>query len=102
MSTANADLDWGAYIAALRPKGRLHFVGVVPNAIQAYAFSLITGQKSVSGSPLGSPATLAKMLDFAARHEVEPVTEVFDFSQVNEALAHLESGKAQYRIVLKH
>ncbi|GAB4140397.1 MAG: NADPH-dependent aldehyde reductase Ahr [Cyanobacteria bacterium J069] len=102
LSTANADLDWGTYIAALRPKGRLHFVGVVPNAIQAYAFSLITGQKSVSGSPLGSPATLAKMLDFAARHEVEPVTEVFDFSQVNEALAHLESGKARYRIVLKH
>jgi uncharacterized zinc-type alcohol dehydrogenase-like protein len=102
LSTANADLDWGAYIAALRPKGRLHFVGVVPNAIQAYAFALITGQKSVSGSPLGSPATLAKMLDFAARHEVEPVTEVFDFSQVNEAFAHLESGKARYRIVLKH
>ena len=101
LSTANADLDWGMYISALRPKGRLHFVGVVPNAIQAYAFPLIGGQKSLSGSPLGSPATTAKMLDFAARHGIEPVTETFTFSQVNEAIAHLEAGKARYRIVLK-
>lgn len=102
ISTVNADLDWGVYISALRPKGRLHFVGVVPSAIQAYAFSLIAGQKSLSGSPLGSPATVAKMLDFAARHGIEPVTETFAFSQVNEALAHLNAGKARYRIILQH
>jgi uncharacterized zinc-type alcohol dehydrogenase-like protein len=30
LSTVNADLNWGVYIDALRPKGRLHFVGVVP------------------------------------------------------------------------
>jgi alcohol/geraniol dehydrogenase (NADP+) len=102
LSTANADLDWGVYINALRPKGRLHFVGVVPNAIQVQAFALIMGQKSLSASPLGSPVTTAKMLDFAARHGIEPVTETFAFSQVNEAIEHLKSGKARYRIVLKH
>jgi uncharacterized zinc-type alcohol dehydrogenase-like protein len=102
LSTVNADLDWGIYINALRPKGRLHFVGVVPGAIQAYAFPLIAGQKSLSGSPLGSPATILKMLDFAARHQIAPVAEFFSFSQVNEAMDHLETGKARYRIVLKH
>ncbi|MEB3337564.1 MAG: zinc-binding dehydrogenase, partial [Leptolyngbyaceae bacterium] len=102
LSTVNVDLDWGSYIAALRPKGRLHFVGVVPNAVQAYAFSLIAGQKNLSGSPLGSPVTTARMLNFAVRHGIEPVTETFDFHQVNEALEHLETGKARYRIVLKH
>ncbi|MCS6813897.1 MAG: NAD(P)-dependent alcohol dehydrogenase [Cyanobacteria bacterium] len=102
LSTVNADLDWGLYINALRPKGRLHFVGVVPHAIQAYAFPLIAGQKTLSGTPLGSPATTARMLEFAARHGIEPVTETFAFSQVNEALAHLKAGKARYRIVLKH
>ena len=95
-------LEWDAYINALRPKGRLHFVGVVPNAIQAYAFPLLVGQKSLSGSPLGSPTTTAKMLDFVARHGIEPVIETFAFSQVNEAIAHLETGKVRYRIVLKH
>ncbi len=102
LSTVNADLDWGMYIKALRPKGRLHFVGVVPNAIQANAFSLIFGQKSLSGSPLGSPTTTSIMLDFAARHSIEPIIETFAFSQVNEAMAHLAAGKARYRIVLKH
>ncbi|PSN08486.1 alcohol dehydrogenase [filamentous cyanobacterium CCT1] len=102
LCTANADLDWGTYINALRPKGRLHFVGVVPSAISAYAFPLILGQKSISGSPLGSPATVGKMLEFAARHQIEPITETFSFSQLNEAMKHLESGKARYRIVLKH
>ena len=90
------------YINALRPKGRLHFVGVVPNAVQTGVFLLLMGQKSLSGSPLGSPITIAKMLDFAALHHIEPVTETFDFTQVNEAFEHLESGKARYRIVLKH
>lgn len=102
ISTVNGDLDWGLYINALRPQGRLHFVGAVPNAIQANAMSLILGQKSLSGSPLGSPTTIAKMLDFANRHGIEPLTETFAFSQVNEALAHLAAGKARYRIVLKH
>ncbi len=102
LSTVNADLDWEAYISALRPMGRLHFVGVVPHAIQAHAFSLIPGQKSLSGSPVGSPSTTVKMLDFVARHNIEPIVEMFAFSQVNEALAHLEAGKARYRIVLKH
>ncbi|KST61864.1 NADPH-dependent aldehyde reductase Ahr [Mastigocoleus testarum] len=102
ISTVNADLDWGTYINALRPKGRLHFVGVVPSAIQAHAFSLIAGQKTLSGSPLGSPQTIARMLDFAVRHNIEPIIETFPFSQVNEAIAHLEAGKARYRLVLKN
>ena len=101
ISTVNADLDWGTYISALRPKGRLHFVGVVPSAIQTYAFSLIAGQKTLSGSPLGSPQTIARMLDFVVRHNIEPVIETFPFSRVNEAIAHLEAGKARYRLVLK-
>ena len=102
LSTVNADLDWGMYLNTLRPKGKLHFVGVVPNPIQTNVFPLLMGQRSLSGSPLGSPITTATMLDFAARHGIEPVTETFAFSQINEALAHLEAGKARYRIVLKH
>ncbi|AFY76312.1 Zn-dependent alcohol dehydrogenase [Pleurocapsa sp. PCC 7327] len=102
LSTVNADLDWGTYIATLRPKGRLHFVGVVPNPVSAHVFPLIEGQKSISGSPLGSPTTVARMLDFAERHQLEPITETFTFDQVNEAMERLHSGKARYRIVLKH
>lgn len=56
--------------------------------------------KSISGSPTGSPAAIATMLEFAARHNIAPQVEHFPMSQVNEALAHLIDGKARYRIVL--
>jgi uncharacterized zinc-type alcohol dehydrogenase-like protein len=102
LSTVNVDLNWPAFLNVLGPKGRLHTVGAVLTPIPVAAFSLILGQKSVSGSPLGSPATMRKMLEFCARHQIAPVTEFFPMSQVNEALAHLESGKARYRIVLEN
>lgn len=98
--TANVTLDWTSYIAALAPDGRLHFVGAVLQPVPVSAFSLIGGRKSISGSPLGSPATVAKMLDFCARHHIAPVTETFSMHGVNAALDHLRAGKARHRIVL--
>jgi len=102
LSTVNVDLEWDKYLAALGPRGRLHTVGAVPAPIPAPAFGLIMHQKSISGSPLGSPATTASMLEFCARHGIEAVTEHFPLSKVNEALDHLREGKARYRIVLEN
>lgn len=101
LNTTNVTLDWNSYLGALAPKGRLHNVGAVLEPLAIPAFSLIMGEKSVAGSPLGSPELTATMLDFCARHEIYPVVEEFPLSQVNEALKHLEEGKARYRIVLK-
>lgn len=98
--TVNVPLDWKAIMSTLAPKGRLHFVGAVLEPIPVPAFALIGGQKSLSGSPIGSPANMAKMLEFCARHGIEPQVEHFPMSRVNEALDHLRSGKARYRIVL--
>ena len=84
----------------MRRNGRLHIVGAVLEPIPVAAFALIVQQRSVSGSPTGSPAMIATMLDFAARHDVAPQTEHFPMSNINAAFARLESGKARYRIVL--
>ena len=102
ISTVNVKLDWNAYIVTLAPKGRLHFVGATLEPLDIGAFSLIGGQKSVSGSPVGSPGVIKQMLDFAALHNIEPVTEYFRFDQVNEAMAKLREGKAHYRIILSN
>ena len=98
--TANVTLPWGAYLGALAPNGRLHFVGAVLEPVPVPAFALISGQKSVSGSPLGSPATTSQMLEFCARHEIAPEVERFPMSKINDAFEHLHAGKARYRIVL--
>ncbi|GAB4177068.1 MAG: NAD(P)-dependent alcohol dehydrogenase [Geothermobacteraceae bacterium] len=100
ISTVNVRLDWNAYLNTLRPRGRLHFVGATLEPLDLGVFGLISGQRSVSGSPVGSPVNIARMLDFAARHHISPVTETFPMEQVNDALARLRSGQARYRIVL--
>lgn len=98
--TVNVTLDWTALINTLAPKGTLHVVGAVDKPIPVTAFQLIGGQRSISGSPTGSPTAMARMLAFAAMHNILPQVEHFPMSQVNEALAHLEAGKARYRVVL--
>ncbi len=100
VSTVNVKLDWNAYLGALKPKGRLHIVGATLEPLDLQAFPLIMAQRSVSGSPVGSPGSIGTMLHFAARHGIQPVTEHFPMDQVNDALEHLESGQARYRIVL--
>lgn len=102
ISTVNVPLDWAAIIETLAPKGRLHLVGAVLEPVPVAAFSLIQGQKAVSGSPVGSPSIAATMLDFCARHDIAPVTETFPMSKVNDALDHLRAGKARYRVVLEN
>ena len=100
ISTVNVKLDWDAIINMLAPNGRLHVVGAVLEPIPVAAFSLILQQRSVSGSPTGSPVAIETMLDFASRHNVAPQTEHFPMSHINDAFARLEAGKARYRIVL--
>ncbi len=100
ISTVNIKLDWNLYLGTLSPRGRLHFVGVTLNPLDINVFSLISAQRSVSGSPSGSPLTIAKMLDFAKHHNIKPVIEKFGFDDLNEAIKRLRSGQVRYRIVL--
>jgi uncharacterized zinc-type alcohol dehydrogenase-like protein len=100
ISTINAPPDVAGLLDTLAPNGHFHNVGAVLKPLEVPAFSLILGQKSVSGSPTGSPTAIDHMLAFSARHSIAPVVESFPMSKVNDALEHLRSGKARYRIVL--
>ncbi len=102
LSTVAVPLDWQAVVDTLAPKGRLALVGAVLEPIPVSVMSLLMAQRSISASPLGSPATVATMLDFCARHDIAPVTEHFPMSRVNDAIEHLRAGKARYRVVLEN
>jgi len=71
--TVGATLDWDGLMSTLAPKGRLHLVGVVTDGMKLRTGSLMSWQRSVSASPT---------------------------AKVNEAVEHLRSGKARYRVVL--
>ena len=99
--TVNVAMDWNAYIAALKPKGRLHFVGAVLEPIAVSSFSLMA-PKVITGSGTGSPTHIAQMLEFCARHRIAPQAEYFPMAKVNDALEHLRAGRARYRVILKN
>lgn len=102
LNTTNANLDWDAYVNALGPRGVLHTVGAVTGTFGvSNGFNLIGGQKSLSASPLGSPATTRRMVDFCARHGIAPVTETYPLSKINDAFEKLRSGSPRYRLVLE-
>jgi uncharacterized zinc-type alcohol dehydrogenase-like protein len=100
LSTINADQDWSVYIQALRPTGTLCFVGIPPSPIALQAFPLISGLRSITGSPIGSPHRIREMLDVAARHGVKAQVESFPMAKANEAIARVKKNKVRYRAVL--
>ncbi len=100
ISTVNADQDWGIYIQALRPTGTLCFVGVPPSPVTLQAFPLISGIRTVTGSPIGPPSRIREMLDVASRHAVKAYTERFPMAKANEAIEKVKKNKVRYRAVL--
>ncbi|KAA8732446.1 NAD(P)-dependent alcohol dehydrogenase [Acinetobacter qingfengensis] len=101
LSTVNIDLNWNEFLKLLAPRGAFHFVGAVMTPAQIQPATLIAKAINVTGSDTGTPATLKQLLIFAARHQIQPQVEIFPMSQVNQAITHLKSGKARYRIVLE-
>jgi len=100
ISTVNVKLDWNLYLSTIKPRGRLHFVGAVLAPIETSVFSLMGGRKSISGSPVGSPINIKKMLDFCSKHKISPMVEHFKFDQINDAIKKLRGNKVRFRAVL--
>lgn len=100
LSTSSAKLDWDAYLAALKPGGRLHFVGTMVDALDIHVSPLVGGQRTVSGSMSGSPEAIRTMLAFCSEHNIRPRIETCSFDAVNDAVAKMRAGEVDYRIVL--
>lgn len=101
LTTVNVNLDWVMYLSMLRPNGRLIVVGAVPEPLEVPAGAIISGQKGVIASVIGSPSLIRDMLAFVARHNIRAQTEVLPLKEVNTAVDKVRQGKARYRMVLQ-
>ncbi|MEO6086402.1 MAG: NAD(P)-dependent alcohol dehydrogenase [Umezawaea sp.] len=101
LSTVSADLPWDAYLATLRPRGKLCVVGVPSGPMAFGPLSLLPGERTIVGGVTGSPEDNRLMLDFAARHGIRPVVEHFPVADIDAALDHVRHGRARYRAVLE-
>jgi D-arabinose 1-dehydrogenase-like Zn-dependent alcohol dehydrogenase len=85
---------------ALDLEGTLCLVGVPSAPLTVGVDPLLDGQKKITGSVIGSPNTMRRMLDVAAKHGITPVIERLPMSRANEAVARVREGKARLRIIL--
>ncbi|HEY5122949.1 MAG TPA: NAD(P)-dependent alcohol dehydrogenase [Ignavibacteria bacterium] len=100
ISTVTANLDWVPFVTALKPTGRLNFVGASVGNLDI-PVGMLLQYKSVSGSMIGGRAMIAEMLEFASRNHVKAKTELFAFADVNKAIKKVRDNTIRYRAVLK-
>src|SRR5437868_3725435 len=84
----------------LGPNGSLLVVGAGAEPVEAPVMPLLLGRSRVQGWPSGVATDSEDTLRFAELTGVRPMIEQFPLAKVNEAYARMNSGKAQFRVVL--
>jgi uncharacterized zinc-type alcohol dehydrogenase-like protein len=102
LCTAPARLDWITFLQTLRPNGVLCLVGAPPGLLQIPAGLLLTGQRAICGSDIGSPRDIREMLAFAAEHGIGAQVETVAMQEVNVALDRVRKNDVRYRMVLRN
>jgi uncharacterized zinc-type alcohol dehydrogenase-like protein len=97
LDTVSADHDLDAYLNLLRPHGHITLVGAPPKPLSVAAFSLIMGNRSLSGSNIGGIPETQEMLDFCGTHNITADVEVIPVEQVNDAYERLLKSDVKYR-----
>ena len=97
LDTVSADHDINTYINQLRRDGNITLVGAPEKPLAVPAFGLITGRRSLSGSPIGGIAETQEMLDFCGQHNITADVEVIPIHKVNEAYERLLRSDVKYR-----
>jgi len=100
VDTVSAPHDYNAYLRLLRPFGVMSLVGVPPEPSAVAAFSLIEGNRRLTGSSIGGIAETQAMLDFCAEHKIVSEIEMITASQINEAYARVLKADVRYRFVI--
>ncbi len=100
LATAPSAKAMSSLVDGLGPNGRMMVVGAAPDPIEVTPPQLIFGRKSIQGWSSGIPTDSEDTLRFAESTGVRPMIETYPLARVNEAYAHMLSGKAQFRVVL--
>ena len=100
LATAPSGKAMTELIPGLAPRGTLLVVGAGADPVQISTPLIIHGSKRIQGWASGIPTDSEDTLRFAELTGVRPMIEKFPLDRVNDAYAHMMSGKAQFRVVL--
>ena len=100
LSTAPNSKAMSELIDGLAPTGKFIVVGISPDPIAVTPLQLITGERSIRGSAVGTATDSEDTMNFAELTGVRPMIETFPLERAAEAYARMMSGKAEFRVVL--
>jgi D-arabinose 1-dehydrogenase-like Zn-dependent alcohol dehydrogenase len=100
LATAPSAKAMSSLADGLGMNGRMMVVGAAPDPIEITPVQLIFGRKSIQGWSSGIPTDSEDTLRFAELTGVRPMIETYPLARVNDAYAHMMSGKAKFRVVL--
>jgi propanol-preferring alcohol dehydrogenase len=87
-------------VPGLGPNGTMVLLAAVAENASILPAGLLTGQKRIMGSLIGTRDDMDAMLRFAADHDIRAVVERHPLSAVNDVLSRLRDGKVRLRAVL--
>jgi uncharacterized zinc-type alcohol dehydrogenase-like protein len=100
INTANQSLDWLGYVNYIDSNGTFVFVGIPSEPLTIPVESLLSNQRRIMGSEIGSPAMITEMLQIVDKFGIQPVIETFPLAEANAALQRIQENKVRYRAVL--
>jgi D-arabinose 1-dehydrogenase-like Zn-dependent alcohol dehydrogenase len=100
LATAPTSKAMSELIDGLAPTGKFVVVGISPDAIAVTPLQLITGERAIQGSAVGTATDSEDTMNFAELTGVRPMIETYPFERAAEAYARMMSGNAQFRVVL--
>lgn len=100
LNTVSAQLPVDDYLSMLTVGGAMVNVGAPSEPLSYNAFSLIAGNKSLSGSLIGGIPETQEMLDFCAEHGIGAEIELISADQVDEAYQRVRASDVRYRFVI--
>jgi D-arabinose 1-dehydrogenase-like Zn-dependent alcohol dehydrogenase len=84
----------------LAPAGKFMIVGITTDPIAVTPLQLISGERAIQGSAVGTPTDSEDTMNFAELTGVHPMIETYPLEKAAEAYQRMMSGKAQFRVVL--
>lgn len=87
-------------IDGLAVGGKLLVVGAPFEPLEVSVFSLLLARRGIQGWPSGTARDSQDTLEFSQFAGVRPMIEKYPLAKVKDAYERMESGQAQFRVVL--
>ncbi len=100
LDTVANDHDIHSYLALLKTNGTYINVGMPVKPWDISSFSLVAGNKTITGSGAGGVPETQEMLDFCAEHNIVSDIELINIKDIHTAFERMEKGDVRYRFVI--